>query len=301
MVSIGSARVSTDEQTTEGQIALLENAGCVKVFTENASGGDRQRPQLSKVMSTLKRGDVLMVVRIDRLARSLSHLLEIIEKLTARGVGFRSLGDPIDTTTSSGVFTLQILGAVAEFERALIRERTKAGMVVAAKQGKQIGNPGLIDKDPEALAKITAARDALRTQAILDTADDYLPVITALRPSATWAAVADVLNRKRIARPGSASPWSRDSVIRVAKRLVSAGLADETILASAPRTAAPKNLTAVIAGLSRMDPDATLEQIGQHMREMGQVTPQGSSRWSRSSVKSLLDQAKNEGLLSRPE
>ena len=120
MALIGYARVSTDEQTTDAQIDALKLAGCKSIHREHASGASRARPELNLALDRCKSGDVLVVVRIDRLARSLSHLMEIIETLDARGAGFRSLGDPIDTTSPQGRFALQILGAVAEFERALI-------------------------------------------------------------------------------------------------------------------------------------------------------------------------------------
>ena len=116
MASIGYARVSTGEQTTEGQIDALKAAGCTTVFTENGSGGDPKRPVLANTIASLRKGDTLVVVRIDRLARSVVHLLEIIDSLQKRGISFRPLSDPIDTTSPQGRFTLQILGSVAEFD-----------------------------------------------------------------------------------------------------------------------------------------------------------------------------------------
>lgn len=301
MVSIGYARVSTDEQTTEGQITALREVGCVEVYTENASGSDRRRPELAKALKRLEKDDVLTVVRIDRLARSAIHLMEIIEKLDKRGIKFRSLSDPIDTTSSSGRFVFQILAAVAQMELSIIRERTVSGMKVAKSRGRKIGNPGLINKDPEAIAKVAAARNLARDEIVLDTADQYLPVITALRPAATWPAIAEILNSKGIPRPGSDSLWTRDSLIRVSGRLVRAGRADPAILDPAPRKQTADNLVVVVAGLCRMDPNATLDEIGEHLRQMGQVTPGGSSRWGRSSVKNIRDKAETEGLLVRPE
>lgn len=301
MVSIGYARVSTEEQTTEGQIEALYNAGCINVFTENASGGDPRRPILAQAIASLKKGDTLVVVRIDRLARSVVHLLEVIDTLQKRGVSFRSLSDPIDTTSPQGRFTLQILGSVAEFERALIRERTLAGMIVARKNGKVSGNPGLIKKDPAALAKIQSARDAVRMDIIREKSADYLPVITSLRPAASWEAVAEVLNRSGTTRPISGKPWTKDGVNRVAKRLVEAGLADPSVLGVASRKGTADHLMAIISGLVKMNPDATLEQIGDNLRAMGQVTPKGSAKWNRSSVKWLLDQAIERGMVPSAE
>ena len=126
MPLIGYARASTEDQTLAAQLDALRAAGCGEVFEEFASGDSRSRPQLAAALARVGRGDTLMVARIDRLARSLSHLLSVVEALRAQGAHFRSLADPIDTSGPSGVLVLQMLGAVAEFERSLIRERTKA-------------------------------------------------------------------------------------------------------------------------------------------------------------------------------
>ena len=135
MPLIGYARVSTEDQTPLPQSQALKSAGCVEIHEEQASGGDRARPVLARLLERIGKGDTLVVVRIDRLARSLSHLLEVIERLEAKGAFFRSIQDPIDTGSPQGKFTLQVLGAAAEFERALIRERTKAGLASARQRG----------------------------------------------------------------------------------------------------------------------------------------------------------------------
>ncbi|MEC7763256.1 MAG: recombinase family protein, partial [Pseudomonadota bacterium] len=142
MPLIGYARVSTEDQTPLPQSEALQSAGCAEIFEEHASGGNRARPVLARVLERIGKGDTLVVVRIDRLARSLSHLLEVIERLEGKGAFFRSLQDPIDTASPQGKFTLQVLGAAAEFERALIRERTKAGLASARSKGRVGGNPG---------------------------------------------------------------------------------------------------------------------------------------------------------------
>ena len=126
MPLIGYARVSTEDQTPLPQSQALKSAGCVEIHEEQASGGNRARPVLARVLERIGKGDTLVVVRIDRLARSLSHLLEVIERLEAKNAFFRSLTDPIDTSSPQGKFTLQVLGAAAEFERALIRVALKA-------------------------------------------------------------------------------------------------------------------------------------------------------------------------------
>ena len=143
MSLIGYARVSTEDQSTDAQIDVLKVAGCAEIFREHMSGAKASRPELAKVLARVRRGDVLVVVRLDRLARSLSHLLSVIAELDAKGAHFKSLADPIDTTTPQGRFALQVLGAVAELERALIQERTKDGLRAAKKRGRVGGNPKL--------------------------------------------------------------------------------------------------------------------------------------------------------------
>jgi DNA invertase Pin-like site-specific DNA recombinase len=140
---IGYARVSTEEQGTDPQCDELRAAGCATVLEEHASGADRSRPVLARLLRDIAAGETLVVVRLDRLARSVSHLLSVIEQLEASGAHFRSLCDPIDTSTPQGMFSLQVLGAVAQLERALIAERTKAGLLAAPNRGRVGGNPGL--------------------------------------------------------------------------------------------------------------------------------------------------------------
>jgi DNA invertase Pin-like site-specific DNA recombinase len=114
---VGCARVSTEEQHTDPQADELRAAGCALVHAEHASGADRDRPVLAQVLRDIRPGETLVVVRLDRLARSVAHLLSVIEQLEAKGAHFRSLRDPIDTTTPQGMFSLQVLGAVAQLER----------------------------------------------------------------------------------------------------------------------------------------------------------------------------------------
>jgi len=155
---IGYARVSTDEQVHDAQIDELRAAGCDRIYQEHGSGASRARPVLTRLLGELTAGDVLVVVRLDRLARSVSHLLQLIEDLAERGVHFRSIRDPIDTSTPQGMFSLQVLGAVAQLERVLIAERTKAGIKAAKARGKLPGNPGLRERRPEAIKAVSKAR-----------------------------------------------------------------------------------------------------------------------------------------------
>lgn len=136
---IGYARVSTQEQETHMQIDALKKAGVVEIHEEKRSGGDRRRPVLAQVLARLHKGDTLVVFKLDRIARSLKHLLEILDQIEAAGAGFRSLTETIDTTTPSGRMMMQIIGAFAEFERELIRERTRAGIKAAKARGAVFG------------------------------------------------------------------------------------------------------------------------------------------------------------------
>ena len=129
-----------------------------------------------------------------RATRSLSHLLEVIERLEAKGAFFRSIQDPIDTGSPQGKFTLQVLGAAAEFERALIRERTKAGVASARTKGRVGGNPGLRAKDPAALRKVRLARQDGYMERLNRTAQDWVPHVRRLRPDMAWEDVLRVVN-----------------------------------------------------------------------------------------------------------
>ena len=144
---IGYARVSTDEQNLNAQIDALRAAGVADddIYREHASGADRSRPVLAKLLRDIRTGDKVFVVRLDRVARSVAHLLSVIEHLDRRGAFFQSLKDPVDTSTAQGRFSLTILGAVAELERSLIRERTTAGIRAAMARGVKMGAPPLRD------------------------------------------------------------------------------------------------------------------------------------------------------------
>ena len=135
---LGYARVSTDDQDTAAQVAALKAAGCERIFREKASGGRWKRPELHRLLDQLRTGDVLVVWKLDRLSRSLRDVLTLMERLGDSGAGFRSLTEAIDTTTPAGRMLMQMVGAFAEFERAMLRERTKAGLD-AARREERIG------------------------------------------------------------------------------------------------------------------------------------------------------------------
>src|SRR5664280_2379752 len=138
---IGYARVSTDDQNADLQKDALKKAGCIKVFTDKASGSLASRPQLDRMLDQLRPGDVVVVWRLDRLGRSLKNLIALVEGLAEREVGFRSLSESIDTTTANGKLFFSLMGALAEFERDLIRERTMAGLAAARARGRVGGRP----------------------------------------------------------------------------------------------------------------------------------------------------------------
>jgi DNA invertase Pin-like site-specific DNA recombinase len=146
-MKIGYARVSTEDQDLRRQIAALEEAGCEQIYTEKISGKTDNRPELNKVLALLQPGDVLVVQKLDRLGRSLSHLLKVVEQLKDRKVHFKSLSDNFDTTTSQGVFIFQVMGAFAELERNMISERTRDGLKVRKAQGMKLGRPERVYPD----------------------------------------------------------------------------------------------------------------------------------------------------------
>ena len=133
---IGYARVSTDDQDTAAQVTALKEAGCERIFREMASGGRWDRPQLHRLLDQLRPGDVVVVWKLDRLSRSLRDVLMIMDRLGETGAGFRSLTEAIDTTTPAGRMMMQMVGAFAEFERAMLRERTQAGLEAARRKGR---------------------------------------------------------------------------------------------------------------------------------------------------------------------
>jgi DNA invertase Pin-like site-specific DNA recombinase len=156
---IGYARVSMQDQTPALQMDALRAIGCERIFTEQASGGQRDRPQLRAALDYMREGagDMLIVWRLDRLARSLGQLIETVEGLETRGIGFRSLTEAIDTTSAGGRLVFHLFGAMAEFERGLIRERTRAGLDAARARGRIGGRPPALTP-----ADLMAARAMLR-------------------------------------------------------------------------------------------------------------------------------------------
>jgi DNA invertase Pin-like site-specific DNA recombinase len=150
---IGYARVSTQDQTLNLQLDSLKQAGCEKLFTDHISGTKAERPGLADALSHLRAGDTLVVWRLDRLGRSLRHLIDTVTTLEQRGIGFKSLQENIDTTNSGGKLIFHVFGALAEFERDLIRESTQARLEAARARGKVGGRPKALSTTKAELAR----------------------------------------------------------------------------------------------------------------------------------------------------
>ncbi|MER3353354.1 MAG: recombinase family protein [Hoeflea sp. D1-CHI-28] len=158
---VGYARVSTQDQDPALQLDALNLADCEKVYVEKASGAQRERPELQAALGYMRGGDTLVVWRLDRLARSIKQLIETVEDLEAKGIGFRSITEAIDTTTSGGRLVFHIFAALAEFERAIIRERTSAGLAAARSRGRRGGRPPALSAED-----LVQARALLRDESI---------------------------------------------------------------------------------------------------------------------------------------
>ncbi len=152
MMLIGYARVSTDDQNLDLQRDALIQAGCLKLYEDKESGAKAERPGLLMALEVLRDGDTLVVWRLDRLGRSLKDLIALAEKLEKRGVALKSLQENIDTSSSGGKLVFHLFGALAEFERNLIRERTRAGLSAARARGRKGGRPKALDPNKRQLA-----------------------------------------------------------------------------------------------------------------------------------------------------
>jgi DNA invertase Pin-like site-specific DNA recombinase len=151
-MKFGYARVSTKDQHLELQLDALTKAGCEKIYQDIASGARTERPALNEVINKLRAGDVLVIWKLDRLGRSLNHLIGLVNELMERQIGLQSLHDPIDTTTAQGRLSFNLFASLAEFERDLIRERTQAGLSAARARGRNGGRPKGIPQKAEATA-----------------------------------------------------------------------------------------------------------------------------------------------------
>ena len=298
MPLIGYARVSTDEQDTFAQISELRRAGCVTLFEDRASGASRSRPKLASALAAVGQGDTLVVVRIDRLARSLSHLLEIVEALRAKGAYFRSINDPIDTSRPQGMLMTQMLGAFAEFERALIRERTRAGLKAAVARGARPGNPKMRARDPSAIGDLRHSLKEKHLHELVDGRLRWLPIVERLRPHLPWSLV---LRRIQALKPPVRS-FSERTLVKACRTLVEAGYADRVILEAAPRLAPDSRIALLVADKLNNDPDATLRSLATWLsKDLREPTPRKGTQWSPEGVRRVISQARNLGLIVVPK
>ena len=153
----GYARVSTDDQNLDAQLDALTAAGAERIFQEKRTGKSRERPELERLLDQLREGDIVVVTKYDRLARSLRDLMGVVEAIRERKAGFRSLAEDIDTTTPTGRLIFHVFGSIAEFERERIVERTKEGLAAARRRGRVGGRPRALSQ--EARAEILRMRD----------------------------------------------------------------------------------------------------------------------------------------------
>ena len=145
-MNIGYARVSTADQNLDLQNDALDSAGCEKIYTDKMSGAKTARPGLDQILGILRKGDTLVVWKLDRLGRSLKHLIQVMNQLEERGIYFKSVQESLDTSTPGGKLIFHVFGALAEFERDIIRERTLAGLAAARSRGRKGGRPRKLSK-----------------------------------------------------------------------------------------------------------------------------------------------------------
>ncbi|NTG78130.1 recombinase family protein [Agrobacterium rhizogenes] len=167
MALIGYSRVSTEDQTIAAQLMELHDAESARIFEETASGANHDRPQLAVALDYMREGDTLVLWKLDRLARSMKQLIETVEGLKKQGIGFRSLTETIDTTTPDGKLVFHVFGGVAEFERSLIRERTRAGLDAARSRGRKGGRPPKMKPADLKAAKALLADSAISVQEVV--------------------------------------------------------------------------------------------------------------------------------------
>jgi DNA invertase Pin-like site-specific DNA recombinase len=290
---IGYARVtSAGDQANDRQVDDLRAAGCDRIYQEHGSGSSQTRPVLARLLAELNAGDALAVTRLDRVARSASDLLALIEKLKDREIGFRSLGDPIDTTGPLGALSIQVLGAIVNLEKAQSAERARESIKAAKAQGRLPGNPGLREKRPEAIEAASKAREKLYIDGLNASSETWLPVVRQLRPKHSWDNVVDVLNRR-------GQDWTVERLRRAVHRLVREKLAEKELLDRSPRRAPEDHLMKKVAAITIADPSLSLRGIASELEKMGERPARGGKKFQPSSVRDLLDKAHRFGLIRR--
>ena len=277
---IGYARVSTDDLHGKAQKAALHAVPCDLIFFEQESGANRERPELARALKELRNGDTLVVARLERLGRSLIHLLQIMEDLEARGIAFRSLAEGFDMRTDEGQLMMQQLGSFAEFERKRI-----TGIAAAKKRGVVFGNPRLKAGDKETIRKIVLARDETHVTQLIDSMDTFIPTVLALRPATPWPKVAEAASR------ATGVTWTVERLTRSVRRLVGEGMVDRKVLGKAPRPRRRRSeeLAVLVQGLALTNPGLSLRGIGSQLEAMKIRTPAGKQTWTAVPVAHLMN------------
>jgi hypothetical protein len=188
------------------------------------------------------------------------------------------------------MFSLQVLGAVAQLERSLISERTKAGLKAAKARGKVLGSPGVRERRPETIRRLTLAREKRYLEPLIATADQWMPTVKRMRPAHTWDDVVRVLNAR-------GQNWTEERLRRAVRKLISQHMADPALLKKSPLRSSDDRLLTLIAGIAMADPDLSLRDIAVQLERMRERTPRGAAKWNASSVKQQLDKAKKLGLV----
>jgi DNA invertase Pin-like site-specific DNA recombinase len=281
---IGYARVSTDDLHGKAQKAALQAVPCELIFFEQESGANRERPELARALKELRTGDTLVVARLERLGRSLIHLLQIMEDLEAREIAFRSLAEGFDKRTDEGQLMMQQLGSFAEFERKRITARINSGIAAAKKRGVVFGNPLLKAGDKETIKKIIRARDVTHVTQLIDTMGTFIPTVRELRPVTPWPKVADAVSR------ATGVTWTVERLTRSVRRLVGEGMVDRKVLGRAPRPRRRRSeeLALLVQGLALTNPELSLRSICSQLEVMKVRTPAGKLTWSAASVAHLM-------------
>ncbi|MFS2153878.1 recombinase family protein [Rhizobium sp. Rhizsp42] len=290
---VGYARLSSaGDQAKDRQAEDLRAAGCDRIYQEHGSDASQARPVLVRLLADLNAGDVLVVTRLDRVARSANDLLALLEKLRDRNIGFRSLGDPVDTTGPLWAFSIEFLRAIVDLEKAQSAERARESIKAAKAQGRLPGNPGLRERHPEAIEAASKAREKLYIDGLKASSETWLPVVRQLRPKHSWDNVVDVLNRR-------GQDWTVERLRRAVNRLVREQLAGKELLDRSPRRAPEDHLMKKVAAITIADPSLSLRDIASELEKMGERPARGGKKFQPSSVRDLLDQAHRFGLIRR--
>lgn len=288
---LGYGLVSIDGREGDDEMQRLRSAGCDRIF-HDVDTHQAQRPVLMRLLGQLTTGDILVVVTLDRVARSIGHLIDLIEHLQKRGVHLRSLEDHLDTSAPETEISLRAFRTVVRLQTALQSQRSKAGIKAAKAHGKIPGNPGLRERRPEAIEAVSKARDKRYLDELVASSDTWLPVVQDLRPQHSWDNIVLVLNRR-------GQNWTVERLRRAVHRMVRQGLASPDIVTRSPRRPPSDHPMKIVAAIAIAHPGLSLRDVAAKLDEMGERPSRGGRKWQASSVRHLLDDAYRLGLIPR--